>query len=206
MSKNYITTALAIIVGVSSPHALTQPNYCRPDNPDGIQYLNEEKRLVSVSRVPVKFNDSSGRRKARVIAQERAKGEIVRFFQQNQTSFRQLRATDSDNETATRLVDHNGVSTRKEYTREQSDTLVEMETSIAAGNLSGIRQVEESFDSSTQEICVAMGLSSKSAQGAREVQSWMGAKDEKKPADVTRDREPSNQEAGSYTRAIKDDW
>ncbi len=51
-----------------------------------------------------------------------------------------------------------------------------------------------------------MGLSARSAQGAREVQSWMGAKDEKKPADVTRDRELSNQEAGSYTRAIKDDW
>ena len=51
------------------------------------------------------------------------------------------------------------------------DLIQKIPDHIAAGNLSGIRQVEESFDSPTLEIGVVMGLSARSAQGAREVQS-----------------------------------
>ena len=53
--------------------------YCDAAMPDGVQLETKNERLVSISRVPVKFNDSAGRRKARVIAQERAKGVLRRL-------------------------------------------------------------------------------------------------------------------------------
>ena len=185
--------------------SLANAKYCDAAMPDGVQLETKNERLVSISRVPVKFNDSAGRRKARVIAQERAKGDIVRFFEQNQTTIRKVTTEDGDFETVSQLTDETGRSTRKEYTREQSDVLVEMETSIASGNLSGIRQVEELFDANLEEVCVAMGFSSKSGQGAKDAQQWMrGDKANELPPNA--DAKGDSQESGSYSRSIEDNW
>jgi len=180
--------------------------YCDDSSPDGIKLETSAKRLVSVARTPVKFDDSSGRRKARVIAGERAKGEIVRFFEQNQTSIRTITSTDQDSETATAITDQNGRTSSKSYTREQSDLLVEMETSIAAGDLSGILQVEEHFDQSTQEMCVAMGFSAKSAQAAQDAQSWMKGETAQSGSKGDKASDEASDGTSTYTRSIGDDW
>ena len=180
--------------------------YCDDSSPDGIKLETSAKRMISVARTPVKFDDSSGRRKARVIAQERAKGEIVRFFEQNQASIRTIKAADTDSETATAITDQNGRTSSKSYTREQSDTLVEMETSIAAGDLSGILQVEEHFDDSTQEMCVAMGFSAKSAQAAQDAQSWMEGGAVQSSPEVDEADDEVLERTSTYTRSIGDDW
>ena len=175
-----------------------EQNYCAESRPDGIAIEAEKKRLVSVARVPVKFSDSSGFRKARVIGQERAKGEILRFFEQNQTTIRKVESQDSDKESATQTTDSQGILQSKTYTREQADLLKEVETSIASGDLTGISQVEEHFDSSTQELCVAMGFSAKSAQSSIDAREWMKGEAAMQPA-------PGGDKS-SYTRKAPDDW
>jgi hypothetical protein len=203
-----MTTFLRFIVCLVllGPLSAGAAKYCVDSSPDGIKLETSAKRMVSVTRTPVKFDDSSGRRKARVIAQERAKGEIVRFFEQNQTSIRTIKSTDEDSETATAITDQNGRKSSKSYTREQSDTLVEMETSIAAGDLSGILQVEEHFDESTQEMCVAMGFSAKSAQAAQDAQKWMQGETPQSSPEADTAGDEASDGTSTYTRSIDDNW
>jgi len=85
------------------------------------------------------------------------------------------------------------------FTREQSETLTEMDTSIASGNLSGIRQIEEYYDKSNETICVAMGFSAKSAQSAKDAQNWMNG-------DGTNEQLENKNTPTSHKRSIGDDW
>ena len=197
---------LIVCLVLVCPFSAGAAKYCDDSSPDGIKLETSAKRMISVARTPVKFDDSSGRRKARVIAQERAKGEIVRFFEQNQTSMRTIKSADEDSETATAITDQNGRTSSKSYTREQSDTLIEMETSIATGDLSGILQVEEHFDESTQEMCVAMGFSAKSRQAAQDAQNWMQGETTQSSPEADMAGDEASDGTSTYTRSIDDDW
>ena len=187
-----------------------EPNYCAESSPDGVTLEADERRVVSVTRVPVKFLDSSGFRKARVIGQERAKGELIRWLDQTQTTTRIVDAENSDSESATQTTDSQGVLQSKTYTREEADVVREVEMSVASGELIGMRQVEEHFDSSAQELCVAMGYSVKSAQSTIDAREWMKG-DAATQTDNQIDREvgtnatPANDKS-SYTRRAPEDW
>ena len=170
--------------------------YCGTAGLGGISVDGEKQQVVAVYHESVKFTDNSGIRKAVIVAEERAKGELVRFFSQNQNTMRTIEASDSDAEEATRLVDENGAVTNRSITRSQSATLTQVDSSIASGDLSGIMKIEEA--------CVAMGFSAKSNAMAREAQEWMtGSSLSATPASSERSGKGG---VGSYTKRRKGDW
>lgn len=185
--------------------------YCKQDSSDGIIIEADKARVISVYRQPVKFLDRSGVRKASVIAQERAKGAIVRYFSQFQTTMREIEEVDQDGEDATRIVDSNGDVTTRTITRNQSAVLRQLDASFAASNISGILQIEESFDKEMSEVCVAVGYSAKSNEMVKKSKEWMkgntGSGSSEGSADSgAASMKPGNQSINSYSRVRKDDW
>ena len=185
--------------------------YCEQDSSEGIIIEADKARVISVYRQPVKFLDRSGVRKASVIAQERAKGAIVRYFSQFQTTMREIEEVDQDGEDATRIVDSNGDVTTRTITRNQSAVLRQLDASFASSNISGILQIEEAFDKELSEVCVAVGYSAKSNEMVKKSKEWMkgntgsdssseGIKSE--GASMT----PGKQSVDSYSRVRKGDW
>ena len=177
--------------------------YCTPEYPDDAYYEEGGLKTVGVARVPVRFNDSSGRRTARIIAQERAVGSIVRFFERNQTTIRSVTTSSGGAETAMSLKDENGVTSSKSYSREETQALKEMETTISSRQLSGIVQVEEYFDDKMMEMCVAMGFSAESQQAAKNAQELMNGE---MASDGLHDEQAHDDGTSSYTRSRGDDW
>ena len=185
--------------------------YCEQDSSDGIIIEADKSRVISVYRQPVKFLDRSGVRKASVIAQERAKGAIVRYFSQFQTTMREIEEVDQDGEDATRIVDSNGDVTARTITRNQSAVLRQLDASFAASNISGILQIEESFDKEMSEVCVAVGYSAKSNEMVKKSKEWMKGNtvSESNEASVHSggaSMKPGKQSVDSYSRIRKDDW
>lgn len=117
------------------------------------------------------------------MAEERAKSEIIRYFDAYQTTSRKISETDSSSQSATRIVDENGQTTNRAITREQSMVLDQVDRSMAVGNLRGLQKIEESYDADGEEICVAMAFSAKSNEAAQEAQSWMTSSSRTKAED-----------------------
>ena len=141
-------------------------------------------------------------RKAVIIAEERAKGEMVRFFPK-QNTMRTIEETDAESEEATRLVDENGSVMNRSITRAQSAVLTQVDSSIASGDLSGILKIEESYDEDAEEVCVAMGFSARSNAMAQQAQDWMT-----NPGAVGADgsERTGSGKMGSYKKTRKGDW
>lgn len=200
------TKIFAAILMAASTHALAE-GYCASDSSDGIILEEDRSRVVSVYRQPVKFLDRSGVRKASVIAEERAKGTIVRYFSQFQTTMRQVEETDQDGEEATRIVDSNGDLTTRSITRNQSAMLRQLDASFAKSNLKGILKVEEVFDKELSEVCVAVGYSAKSTAMVDKSKAWMsGQGGVSGSADEGASLKRSTTTVESYTRIRKDNW
>lgn len=179
--------------------------YCGQDSSDGVILDEDLARVISVYRQPVKFADRSGVRKATVIAQERAKGNIVRFFSQSQTTIREIEEVDQGGEDATRIVDSNGDLVTRTITRNQSEILRQLDASFAISDLKGILQIEESYDKELSEVCVAMGFSAKSTKMVEESKGWMeGRRINEAAQGATLETNTSDVE--SYTRNRKGDW
>jgi len=186
--------------------ALWADGYCSQDSSDGVILDETRSRVVSVYRQPVKFPDRSGVRKATVIAQERAKGNIVRFFSQNQTTMREVEEVDQGGEDATRIVDSNGDLVTRTITRNQSEILRQLDASFAISNLKGILQIEESYDKELSEVCVAMGFSAKSTSMVEKSKGWMEGKGNKETSAPGSSLDINSREIESYTRSRKSDW
>ena len=195
---------LALAIGFSG--AVYATAYCAQDSSDGVILDEARSRVVSVYRQPVKFQDRSGVRKATVIAQERAKGNIVRFFSQEQSTSREIEEVDQGREEATRIVDSNGDLVTRTITRNQSEILRQLDASFAVSNLKGILQIEESYDKELSEVCVAMGFSAKSTSMVEKSKGWMEGKGNTTTTSSGVSLEPSNQTVDSYNRVRKDDW
>lgn len=186
--------------------ALLADGYCGQDSSDGVILDETRSRVVSVYRQPVKFADRSGVRKATVIAQERAKGNIVRFFSQNQTTMREVEEVDQGGEDATRIVDSNGDVVTRTITRNQSEILRQLDASFAVSNLKGILQIEESYDKELSEVCVAMGFSAKSTSMVDKSKGWMEGAGNDTPEPKGSTLELNTNTVDSYTRTRKDNW
>lgn len=201
---------LALLTLMAVPVSAFGSGYCEQDSSDGIIIEAEKSRVISVYRQPVKFLDRSGVRKASVIAQERAKAEIVRFFSQFQTTMREIEEVDQDGEDATRIVDSNGDVTTRTITRNQSFVLRQLDASFASSSISGILQIEEAFDKEMSEVCVAVGYSAKSNEMVKKSKEWMkgntGSETGASAQSGETSMKPRNQSIDSYSRIRKDDW
>jgi hypothetical protein len=202
--KRIMVGCVALVASVSG--MVQADGYCAQDSSDGIILEEARSRVVSVYRQPVKFLDRSGVRKATVIAQERAKGNIVRFFSQEQSTSREIEEVDQGGEEATRIVDSNGDLVARKITRNQSEILRQLDASFAVSNLKGILQIEESYDKELSEVCVAMGYSAKSTSMVEKSKGWMEGKGSTTTSSGGVSLEPSNQTVDSYSRVRKGDW
>ena len=191
----FYTLAVISMFFATAAHSESD-TYCGADGLSGISVDSEKKLLVAVYYQAVLFPDKSGIRRAAIVAEERAKSEIIRYFDAYQTTSRKISETDSSSQSATRIVDENGQTTNREITREQSMVLDQVDRSMAVGNLRGLQKIEESYDADGEEICVAMAFSAKSNEAAQEAQSWMTdssgkkAEEDEKPEASGVDKDP----------------
>ena len=201
--KNLLLPAVFIAITAASASYADDDSLCGDAGLGGVSVDGEKQRMTSVYYQAVKFPDRSGIRKAVIIAEERAKGEMVRYFSQNQSTMRTIEETDSESEEATRLVDENGSVMNRSITRAQAAVLTQVDASFASGDLSGIMKIEESYDSDAEEVCVAMGYSAKSNAMAQQAQDWM-----KNPggSGATSSEGSAVGGVGSYKKKRKGDW
>ena len=123
-------------------------------------------RIYSAFYQPVRFPDRSGISKAYIIAEEKAKAAIVRFMNQNASSSRLVEQVDTDSESATRTQNGNGDAISKETKRKMVETLTEITSSYASGNLRGVIILEKGYDEIKGEAWVKVGISKKTMRAA----------------------------------------
>jgi hypothetical protein len=133
------------------------------------------KRISSRFSTPVEFGDRRGIAKAQIIAEEKAKAAIVRFVDQSVASTRVVGEVQSDLNKA-RQARESGKSPNitKVDDRTLMESLTEVTTSFAAGQLKGVIVLEKGYSDKTEEAWVVVGISDKTLKAARGVKQ-MGA-------------------------------
>ncbi len=131
-------------------------------NPNG-----SVKRIYSRYSTPVEFDDRRGIAKAQIIAEEKAKGEIIRFMQQSVASTRVVAEVESDLNKATQQRS-SGTPAAVQKTDERTliETLTEITVSFAAGTLRGVVVLEKGYDDKAEEAWVVVGISEKTLRAA----------------------------------------
>lgn len=126
------------------------------------------KRLYSRYSVPVEFPDRRGINKAQIIAEEKAKANIIRFMDQSATTTRIIAELQSDINRATQhRQTGRTTSVKKVDDRTVLESLVEVTTSFASGTLRGVVVLERGYDDSLDEAWVVVGISEKTIAAAR---------------------------------------
>jgi hypothetical protein len=135
-------------------------------NPNG-----SVKRVYSKYSTPVEFSDRRGIAKAQVIAEEKAKAGIIRFFQQNVSSTRIVAELQADLNKATQERQSGASATVKKIDqRTLAESLTEVTTSFASGTLRGVIVLEKGYDDKIQEAWAVVGISEKTMKAARAAQ------------------------------------
>ena len=184
------------------------PDYCNARSPDGITVDTTAQRLVSVHREPVRFPDARGRRDARVMAVERAKGAVVRYLDQRQQTLRSVEDTTEIETNRSRTTGNAGQSAEDRVSRNMRELLRRVEQSFAEGRLRGLLLLEEQYDAENETLCVAMGVSARSADAAGQVIDWMAATPTPRPetqAEAPEEETPAPENA-SYLRKRTGEW
>lgn len=132
------------------------------------------KRLYSRYGQTVEFGDRRGISTAQIIAEEKAKGSIVRFMNQAVTSNRLVTEVEADLNKATQ---ERQTGTAAKVTKVDQRTLVtalaEVTGSFAAGQLKGVIVLEKGYDEKTHEAWVVVGISDKTIKAAQGVQRML---------------------------------
>lgn len=141
---------------------------------DGVSLIFDNSgkldRLVSTFRQPVTIPDASGIRKAKTIAEEKAKAAIVRFTDEQISSERVISQVESD-VTSTTYAKATGVNSTT--TRQMVESVTELTKSYASGSLTGVIVLEQGYDAETQEVWVTVGISNKTKGAAAAVQQML---------------------------------
>lgn len=174
-------------------------DYCGEGQPTTVSIDLENKALISVDRQPVSFADSAGINKATIIAEERAKGAMVRWQSQRQSVGRSVESVDTDISTSTRVIDGDGNSISDITGREVTNTLRQLDSSFASANLSGVVRIREVYDREKGEVCVAVAYSEKTINAVKEALSW-GNEPEQRKANVE-----TVKESKGYDRKVDDE-
>ncbi|MBK3404169.1 hypothetical protein H0176_22180 [Methylorubrum populi] len=138
------------------------------------------RRIYSKYSHPVTIADKRGVHTATVIAEEKAKGEIVRFLEQDVASGRVVNEFENtvSKTTQEKAGDGRSISTVDQRTIGQS--LTELSSSMASGTLSGVVVLESGYDEKEQEAWVVVGLSEKSMSAAQATRDML--KEKRRPA------------------------
>jgi hypothetical protein len=131
-------------------------------------------RIYSRYSTPVEFADRRGIKKAQIIAEEKAKAGIIRFFEQAVTSTRIITEIQTDINTAMQTR-QTGSAAQISKTDERTlvESLSEITTSFSQGTLSGVVVLETGYDETLEEAWVVVGISRKSTHAARQAQEMV---------------------------------
>ena len=143
-------------------------------------------RIYSRYSTPVEFADRRGIKKAQIIAEEKAKAGIIRFFNQSVSSTRIVSEVQSDINTArqTRSTGNKAHVTKNDE-RKLIEALTEVTTSFARGNLRGVVVLESGYDKGLEEAWTVVGISKKSIRAAKQAEGFVAGKDSKVQASET---------------------
>ena len=129
------------------------------------------KRLYSRYGVPVEFADRRGIHKGYVIAEEKAKANIIRFLNQSISSSRVVTEIQSELNKATQTREGGNVTSQtKVDERQLIESLTEVTTSFASGKLRGVIVLEQGFDEKTSEAWVVVGISKRTMASANSLE------------------------------------
>ena len=123
---------------------------------------------------PVEFGDRRGISTAQVIAEEKAKGAVVRFMEQASSSTRLVTEVEEDlnKMTQERQGGAKG-NVSKVDQRTLLTSLTEVTGSFAAGKLKGVVILEKGYDEKSEQAWVVAGISERTIAAARGVHDML---------------------------------
>ena len=134
-------------------------------------------RIYSRYSQPVAFPDRQGISKAQIIAEEKAKGEIVRFINQEVASARVVTEIQNDMNQSTRTkwtAQEDNIT--KTSQRQMIETLSEITSSVAAGRLRGVVVLERGYDAKEEVAWVEVGISQKTMRASESLNGAINGK------------------------------
>lgn len=134
------------------------------------------KRVYSQKCNPVRIPDREGINKASEIAEEYAKGAIIRFIEQNSFGSNLVSQISSDSERAVRSQTVGSDVLNSETSRQMSETLIKAVGSDFRGRLVGVLLLESGYDPKKREACVRVGVSLKSLAAANSLSNAISNK------------------------------
>ena len=120
---------------------------------------------------PVDFPDRRGINTSYIIAEEKAKAQLVRFMSQQVATNRTITEIESQTEKASRASGNASSGWSKDNVRNVETTLKEVTSSFAAGNLKGVVILERAYDEKKAEASVTVGISRQSSQAASQLRN-----------------------------------
>lgn len=123
-------------------------------------------RIYSKYSHPVTIPDRRGIRTATVIAEEKAKGEIVRFLEQDVATGRVVSEVEA---TLSETIQQNSGTAESVSSVDQravTESLTELSSSFSTGTLRGVVVLESGYDKEAQEAWVVVGVSEKTLKAA----------------------------------------
>ena len=136
--------------------------------------MDKSGRLLSVKSSytqPVEFPDRRGINTSYIIAEEKAKAQLIRFSSQESMSSRKVNELESQISKATQTSGNNAGGWTKDNTRTVTTNLNEVTGSFAAGNLKGVTILERTYDEKKSEVTVVVGINSQTAAAAAQLRS-----------------------------------
>jgi len=169
----------------------------------------EVNRIYSQYAQPVSIPDTRGIRTAKTIAEEKAKGLIVRFLEQEVSDERFVKEITADMESASaHFSNGEAPSISSSAQREVVSSLTELTSSMARGTLRGVIRLEEGYDEKSRETWVKVGISQKTMRAAGAVRNAIAndgqVNDER--ASSESDSENSNLPRSHVRKTEQKDW
>ncbi|WP_396272050.1 hypothetical protein [Hyphomonas sp.] len=135
----------------------------------------EWERIYATGVQPVEFPDRRGITTAQRIAEQRAKAEIVKFFDQEMSAETIVSEMEATTQVSTRQLGSSGESFGKESQRVLATSLSEVLRSYSSSTLRGVMVLESGYDEASEEAWVKVGISRGSLAMASAARSDMTA-------------------------------
>lgn len=117
------------------------------------------ERIYATGVQPVEFPDRRGITTAQRIAEQRAKAEIVKFFDQEMSAETIVSEIEAATQVSTRQQGSGGESFEKDSQRVLATSLSEVLRSYSSSTLRGVMVLESGYDETSEEAWVKVGIS-----------------------------------------------
>ena len=158
-------------LGITAGESVVEVN----DSVLGVEIkMDKSGRLLSVKSSytqPVEFPDRRGINTSYIIAEEKAKAQLIRFGSQESMSSRKVNELESQISKATQISGNASGGWTKDNTRTVTTNLNEVTGSFAAGNLKGVTILERTYDEKKSEVTVVVGINGQTAAAAAQLRS-----------------------------------